>query len=140
MKQGIFLGILSVAFLVGPVWAALEEAKAPTGDKAVGIATIQGTCIFAGKKSTWSAKLTAKGDGSYDAVYVSSWGGRPLNYVGTIKTDQKGEISGNGRASGGGANGNFEFSGKYDKDGIAQCSYKEIGGRRSGTMTAEKPK
>ena len=102
--------------------------------------SIQGTCNFRGTESAWSAKLTAKGDGTYDAVYVSSWSGKPLNYVGTIKTDLKTEISGDGKASVGGANGTFEFSGKYGTNGIAQCSHKEVNGRRSGTMTAEMPK
>jgi hypothetical protein len=104
--------------------------------------TIKGTCTFGGKKNTWSAKLTAKGDGTYHAVYVSTWRGKLLNYVGTIKTDLKTKISGSGKASGGGANGTFEFSGKYDSKGIAKCNYKEVGGRRtrSGPMTAEMPK
>ena len=135
------------AFLLGGAclvsWLAVSTAVAEPA-KAAGeraeITSIKGTCTFRGKESTWSATLTAKGDGTYDAVYVSSWGGKPLNYVGTIKTDLKTEISGNGKASGGSANGTFEFSGKYGKDGIAQCSYKEIGGRRSGSMTAEMPK
>ena len=111
--------------------AAVEPAK---------ITSIKGTCTFSDKESTWSATLTAKGNGTYDAVYVSSWGGEPLNYVGTIKTDRKTEISGDGKASGGKANGIFEFSGKYGTNGIAQCSYQEVGGRRSGSMTAEMPK
>jgi len=52
----------------------------------------------------------------------------------------KTEISGDGKANGGGANGAFEFSGKYGTNGIAPCSYKEVKGRRSGTLTAETPK
>ena len=108
--------------------------------KAAEVTTIKGTCVFGGKASTWSAKLTAKGEGTYDAVYVSSWGGAALNYAGSIKTDLKTEISGDGKASGGRANGSFEFSGKYGTNGIAQCSYKEVGGRRSGSMTAEMAK
>ena len=104
------------------------------------ITSIKGTCTFGGKESTWSAKLTAKEDGAYDAVYVASWGGAALNYVGTIKTDLKTEIRGDGKASGGRANGTFEFSGKYGTNGIAQCSYKEVRGGRSGSMTAETPK
>ena len=121
---------VSTAF-AAPVKAAVKSAE---------ITSIKGTCTFRGKESAWSAKLTAKGDGTYDAVYVSSWGGKPLNYVGTIKTDLKTEISGNGKASGGSANGTFEFSGNYGTNGIAQCSYKEVGGRRTGSMTAEMPK
>jgi hypothetical protein len=123
-------------------WLAVSPAfAAPTQntDKRTEITSIKGTCNFGGKNSTWSAKLKANGDGTYNAVYVSSWGNKPLHYVGKIKTDMN-EISGNGKASGGSANGNFEFSGKFGKDGIAQCTYKEIGGRRSGTMTAELPK
>ena len=119
--------------------SATEPAK--TVVKPAEITSIKGTCTFRGKESAWSAKLTAKADGTYDAVYVSSWGNAPLNYVGTIKTDLKTEISGDGKGSGGRANGTFEFSGKYGTNGIAQCSYKEVEGRgRSGTMTAEMPK
>lgn len=119
-----------------PTSAAPDKAAAKLGE----ITSIKGTCTFGGQQSTWSAKLTAKGDGTYDAVYVSSWGGATLSYVGTIKTDLKTELSGDGKASGGGANGTFEYSGKYGTNGIAQCSYKEVGGGRSGSMTAEMPK
>ena len=126
---------------LAPGLAVSMVFAAPASDaaKPAGITSIKGTCNFRGKESTWSAKLTAKGAGTYDAVYVSSWGGAALNYVGTIKTDLKTEISGDGKASGGRANGSFEFSGKYGTNGIAQCSYKEVGGRRSGSMTAEMP-
>jgi len=115
-------------------------APAKAARKGAEITSIKGTCTFGGTKSTWSAELKTKSDGTYDAVYVSSWGGKTLNYVGTIKTDLKTEISGDGKASGGRANGAFEFSGKYGKDGIAQCSYKEVGGNRTGSMTAEMAK
>lgn len=135
--------LLGGAFLasdlaVSTVFAA--EAKA--AGKSAEVTSIKGTCTFGNKKSTWSAKLKAKGDGTYDAVYESSWDGKPLNYVGTIKTDLKTVISGDGKASGGNANGSFEFSGKYGADGIAQCTYKEVGGNRNrkGSMTAEMPK
>ena len=112
-----------------------KEAVAPAG-----VTSIKGTCKFGGKDSNWSATLKAKGDGTYDATYDSIWGGAPLKYAGTIKTDLKTEISGDGKASGGKANGTFEFSGKFGTNGIAQCTYKEVGGRRKGTMTAEMPK
>ena len=124
-------------------WLAVSTgfaAPAATAGRPAKITSIKGKCTFGGTESTWSAKLTAKGDDTYSAVYVSSWGGQPLNYVGTIKTDLKTEISGTGKASGGRANGTFEFSGEYGTNGIAKCSYKEVGGRRSGTMTAEMPK
>jgi hypothetical protein len=39
-----------------------------------------------------------------------------------------------------GANGTFEFSGKYGDDPIAQWSYKEVNGRRKGSLSAEMPK
>jgi len=104
------------------------------------LTSIKGTCTFKGKNSDWSAKLKAKGDGTYDAVYTSSWGGKPGNYVGVMKIDLKKEISGSGKASGGRANGTFEFSGKYGDDGIAQCTYKEVNGHRSGSMTIETPR
>ena len=133
--------LLGGACLVtGVVVTTISAAPANAAVKPAEITAIKGTCTFGGKESTWSAKLTAKGNGTYDAVYVSSWAGKPLNYVGTIKTDLKTEISGDGKASGGGANGTFEFSGKYGTNGIAQCSYKEVGGGRSGTLTAETPK
>jgi hypothetical protein len=127
---------------LAPRWAVSTASAAPepTAAKPAEVSSIKGVCTFRGKDSPWSAQLTAKGNGTYDAVYVSSWGGKPLDYVGTIKTDMKTEISGSGKASGGGANGTFEFSGTYGTNGIAQCSYKEVGGRRSGTMTAEMPK
>lgn len=123
--------------------ARLESLRKPkAADGPAKITSIKGTCTWGGRKSTWSADLTARGHGAYDAVYVSSWGGKPLNYVGTIKTDLKTKISGSGKASGGSANGSFEFSGKYGADGIAKCSYWEVGGRRNrrGSMTAERPK
>ena len=133
--------ILSGACLVpGLAVSTAFSAPAKAAVKSVKIITIKGTCNWSGTESTWSAELTAKGNYTYDAVYVASWGGSTLNYVGTIKTDLKTKISGSGKASGGAANGTFEFSGKYDANGIAQCSYKEVGGRRSGSMTAEMPK
>ncbi len=100
--------------------------------------TIKGTDTFRGKASSWSATLTPKGKDTYEAVYISTWGGKPLSYTGTIETDGKTKITGAGKN----ANGSFEFSGTYGKDNIAQCSYKEVGGtlNRSGTMTAEAPK
>ena len=123
--------------------ARLLEAKKVKAPEAAStpaqVTSIKGTCTFGGKKSTWTAKLTAKGNGTYDASYVSSWGGATLNYVGTIKTDLKTEISGDGKPSGGRANGTFEFSGKYGSDGVAQCTYQEVSGHRSGSMTAEMP-
>jgi hypothetical protein len=138
MKQNTMTRCLTT-LLLGAATALGEPDK--TADKSADPISIKGTCTFGNRSSTWSATLTPKGDGTYDAVYVSSWGGQPLNYVGTIKTDLKTEISGTGKASGGRANGIFEFSGKYGDDGIAKCSYKEAGGRgRSGSMTAEMPK
>lgn len=141
MVYSISALLLSGACLVaGSAGSTAIAAPTEAAVKPPEITSIKGTCTFRGKDSPWSAKLTAKGDGTYDAVYVSSWGGKPLSYVGTIKTDLKTEISGDGKSNGGSANGTFEFSGKYGTNGIAQCSYKEVGGRRSGTMTAEMPK
>ena len=126
--------------LAGLAVSTTFAAPAKAAVKAAEITSIKGACTFGGTESTWSATLKAKGAGAYDAVYVSSWGGKALNYVGTIRTDLKTRISGKGKASGGSANGTFEFSGKYGTNGIAQCSYKEVGGRRTGSMTAEIPK
>ena len=135
------------AFSLGAVCLVMGLANstalaAPAGvvaDSATPL-TITGTCTWGGTESTWSAKLTEKETQTYDAVYISSWGGNTLNYVGTIKTDRKTTITGSGKASGGGANGTFEFSGKYGTNGIAHCTYKEDGGGRNGSMTAETPK
>ena len=129
VARGLSISFLGLAFLA--------SAPAKAEDKPT---AIQGTFTFGGKSSTWSAKLTPKGDGTYDAVYVANWGGKPLNYIGTLKTDLKTEISGSGKANGQGANGNFEFSGKFDDKGVANCSYQEVNGRRAGALTAEVPK
>ena len=64
-----------------------------------------------------------------------------MTYVGQIKSDFKTTISGDGKSTGRGGNGTFEFSGTYADDNIAKCNYKEVGGTmgRSGTLTAEMP-
>ena len=122
-----------------PSPAFSEEPKAAEAKTAE--VTIKGTCVFSGKNSTWSAKLTPKADNTYDAVYAATWNGKALDYVGTVTSDMKTTISGTGKASGGAANGSFEFTGKFGDDGVATCSYKEVGGRgRSGTVTVEAPK
>lgn len=122
--------------------AGSTGAPAPAGadSKKAELTSVKGTYTFGGKTNSWSAQLTAKGEGTYDAVYASSWSGKPVSYVGTIKTDLKEKISGTGKANGGGANGAFEFSGKFGNDGLAQCTYKEVNGGRRGTLTAEKPR
>ena len=104
-----------------------------------GFTEIKGTCTFTGTKSTWSGKLTRKADGTYDASYVAAWGGnKAMTFAGTVKGDFKTEISGNGKATGGGGNGTFEFSGKIGPDGVARCQYKEVNGRnRNGTLTVD---
>ena len=143
VAYGLSSLLLGGAFLVsGLAVSAVLAADEKVAVKGAEVTTIKGTCTFGNKKSTWSAKLKAKGNGTYDAVYESSWDGKPLNYVGTIKTDLKTEVSGDGKASGGNANGSFEFSGKYGADGIAQCTYREVGGNRNrkGAMSAEMPK
>ena len=122
------------------------NTSAMAEDQAGKTISIKGTCNFMRQEGTWSATLTPTDTpGVYDAQYVASFsmggrmGGDHMTYEGQIKSDFKTTISGNGKSTGGGGNGNFEFSGNYGDDGIAQCNYKEIGGQRSGTMTAEKP-
>lgn len=103
--------------------------------------TIKGTCTFLGTKSNWSAKLTPTGTaGVYDAQYTAIWGGKQsMTYAGQMTTDLKTEVSGNGKATGGGGNGEFKFSGKFESDGVAKCQYSEIGGtrNRSGKLTVD---
>jgi len=76
------------------------------------ISSVKGTCSFGNTKSTWSAVLKVREDGAYNASYVSIWSGKTLSCTGVIKTDGKTWISGYGKASGGAANGTFEFSGR----------------------------
>lgn len=134
MMTAVIVAVMGVA-------CSGAETAVKTNAASSGFTSIKGKCTFGNKESTWSAKLTAKGDGTYDAVFTSNWDGQPGTFAGTIKTDAKTEISGSGKATGGRANGSFEFSGKYGADGLAKCNYKEVaGGRgRSGTLTIEKP-
>ena len=131
--------LLTTAILLLPLGAIPAFSAPDTASRTTNqTLTIKGTDTFRGKESAWSATLTPKGKDTYEAVYNSTWGGKPLSYTGTIETDGKTKITGSGKN----ANGVFEFSGTYGKDNIASCSYKEIGGtlKRSGTMTAEAPK
>ena len=127
---------------MGLVVSVFINASARAQDKSANVISIKGTCFFMGQQGTWSAKLTpADAPGLYDAQYVASFrlGGDHMTYVGQIKSDFKTTISGSGKSTGGGGNGAFEFSGNYGDDGVAQCNYEEVGGQRSGTLTAEKP-
>jgi hypothetical protein len=110
-----------------------------------GYTSVDGTCAFMGRGGTWSAKLTTNDDGTYKASYVAAYAGNNhMTYEGSIKADWKGEVSGKGDSTGGGGNGSFEFSGKFDDTGVAKCNYKEVGGRggggRTGTLTVNQPK
>ena len=149
MNQNIFVRYFSIILLVGAclMVSAPINTSARAEDKSTDIISIKGTCEFMRRPGTWSATLTpTETPGVYDAQYVASFsmgggsvGGNHMTYVGQIMSDFKTTISGNGTSTGGGGNGAFEFSGNYDEDGIAQCDYREIGGQRSGTLTAEKP-
>ena len=122
--------------------SVLINTSAKAEDKPASITSIKGTCMFMRQQGTWSAQLTPTDTpGVYDAQYVASFrlGGDHMTYVGQIKSDFKTSISGNGKSTGGGGNGTFEFSGNYGSDGVANCNYTEVGGQRSGTLTAEKP-
>jgi hypothetical protein len=154
MKQKSFVSGFSILLLavtclaVGLVVSPFVNPSVRAEDKSADTLTIKGTCEFMNRPGTWSAVLTPTDTPDvYDAQYVASFsmggpggiGGDHMTYVGQIKSDFKTTISGNGESTGGGGNGNFEFSGTYGDDGIAQCNYKEIGGQRSGALTAEKP-
>jgi hypothetical protein len=122
--------------------SALFNASASAEDNPAKTLSIKGTCEFMRQQGTWSAKLTPTDTpGVYDAQYIASFrlGTDHMTYEGQIKSDFKTSISGNGKSTGGGGNGTFEFSGDYGSDGIAMCNYTEVGGQRSGTLTAEKP-
>lgn len=147
MNRKIFPRFVSTAILGAALAvASLVQTSVSAEDTAAGAATIKGTCEFMRQQGTWSATLKPTDTpGVYDAQYVASFsmggrmGGDKMTYEGQIKSDFKTTISGNGKSTGGGGNGNFEFSGKYGDDGVAQCNYTEIGGQRSGTLTAGKP-
>jgi hypothetical protein len=131
---------LAAALALPSILTAPSAQAAAAATPAANVITIKGKCVFSGQTSTWSGKLTPRADGDYDAKYVAAWGGnKAMTYEGTVKTDFKTEISGNGKSTGGGGNGTFEFSGKFNDKGVAQCSYKEAaGGRgRNGTLTVE---
>ena len=130
--------LFGVALLTGGTLLTGGRALAAEPTTKPGEMTIKGTCSFGGTKGTWSGKLTPKGDGTYDASYQCKWGNGTLLFAGTVKTDLKTAVSGMGKATGGGANGTFEFSGKFGADGTAKCPYKEVGGRgRSGSLTVD---
>jgi len=144
MNRKIVMRCCSILLLGGACLAvsALIETSAKAEDKSDNIISIRGTCEFMRQQGTWSAKLTPTDTPDvYDAQYVASFrmGGDHMTYVGQIKSDFKTTINGMGKSTGGGGNGTFEFSGTYDDNGIAQCNYTEVGGQRSGTLTAEKP-
>ena len=149
MNQNIFVRYFSIILLVGACLtvSALINTSARAEDKSTDIISIKGTCEFMRRPGTWSATLTpTETPGVYDAQYVAAFsmgggavGGNHMTYVGQITSDFKTTISGNGTSTGGGGNGSFEFSGSYGDGDIAQCNYREIGGQRSGTLTAEKP-
>jgi hypothetical protein len=148
MNRKIFTRCFSILLLGGACLAvsALIDTSARAEDESDNIIAIKGTCEFMRQQGTWSAKLTPTDTPDvYDAQYVASFsmggraGGDQMTYVGQIKSDFKTTINGMGKSTGGGGNGTFEFSGTYSDDGIAQCNYTEVGGQRSGTLTAEKP-
>jgi hypothetical protein len=127
--------LLGGALLLGGF--AFAENAAPKPAKLAA----KGTYTFGGSKGPWSGELTpTKTPGVYDVQYVSAHGGnKKMTYAGQIKTDLKTEISGEGKSTGGGGNGTFKFSGKFGADGVAKCSYSEVGGQRnrSGTLTVD---
>ena len=149
MNRKTFVRCFLILLLVGACLtvSTLINTSVKAEDKSTSIISIKGTCDFMRQQGTWSATLTPTDTpGVYDAQYVGSFsmgngrvGGDHMTYVGQIKSDFKTTISGNGESTGGGGNGTFEFSGNYGEDGIARCNYTEVGGQRSGTLTAEKP-
>ena len=153
MNMKVFVRCFLILLLGGAILgtglavSVFLNTSAKAEDQSENTISIKGTCDFMRRPGTWSATLTPTGTpGVYDAQYVAAFsmgggrvGGDHMTYEGQIKSDFKTTISGNGKSTGGGGNGNFEFSGNYGDDGIAQCNYTEVGGRRSGTLTAEKP-
>lgn len=142
-RDGVLMAEAGNAIIADQVSAGLAEAlqARPRAAQAGKKLTIKGTCLFGGRPGTWSGVLTpTAAAGVYDVDYVAAWGGKKaMTYTGQIKTDRKTRISGTGKATGGGGNGTFEFSGKFGDNGVANCAYSEVGGtrRRSGTMTVD---
>jgi hypothetical protein len=133
-----YIAILSV--VACSLWPATAQTPpktqpliAPRPTKEV---ALTGTCLFSGSKGTLTATLTPKTDGSYDVVYQVSWkGGKASTWTGTIKSDLKGDITGDGSERSGGAV--FDYAGKF-VNGVADCKYSERGkqgGGRKGTLT-----
>ena len=130
---GVVLAAGALALTVTLATPALKADDDPAKEAAV--TSVKGTYNFGGNKSTWSAKLKATDTpGVYDADYVAD---KKMTYKGKITTDWKTEIKGDGKATGGGGNGTFKFSGKFDDKGVAKCPYKEVGGGRNGSLTVD---
>ncbi len=120
--------IAAVALVVVVVCACAQEA---------GTLLVKGTWSYGpNERGTWSAKLTPKGGGIYAADYTAIRAGRELKYAGEVRTDLRTGIAGIGKS----ASGTFEFSGRYGPDGVARCLYTEVGGKRTGSLTAELPR
>lgn len=141
MNRKTIVSVCLAAALSVALFVVVPMLKADDAPKAADVSAAKGSCVFGGKTSTWSATLTASDTpGVYTASYTAAWGSnKAMTYSGTIKTDWKGDISGTGKSTGGGGNGSFTFTGKFGADGVANCSYTEVGGRRSGTLTVENP-
>ncbi|MEI7837648.1 MAG: GDSL-type esterase/lipase family protein [Planctomycetota bacterium] len=141
--DGVHMAEAGNAIIADQMSGGLVEAlnKRPRATPAAKKLTIKGTCLFGGRTGTWSGVLTPTSTaGVYDVEYVAAWGGsKAMTYSGQVKTDLKTEVSGNGKATGGGGNGTFEFSGKFGANGVAKCPYAEVGGsrKRSGTLTVD---
>lgn len=118
-----------------PAKPPATKPSEPTSKPAAEV-TLKGACFFGGGKGAFTAKLKPTSGQMYSVVYSVVWNGQPSTYKGTIKTDLKTTIVGDG--SSGGAT--FEFSGRF-VNGVARCSYSEKGvrgGGRSGTLTISK--
>jgi hypothetical protein len=137
------IALLSLATIAFAADAPSTAPESKPADKAAkkDPTYIAGTGKFGGGPVTWSAQLTpTKTPGVYKADYKAAWGGnKNMTYVGEITSDFKTEIKCFGKATGGGGNGTFEFSAKFDDKGIAASTYKEIGGNRnrSGPINAD---
>jgi len=135
LRRGLLIAAVLPVLLLS-VGASGDDAATQPADRTF----VGGTAKFGGSPCTWSATLTKTDKpGVYTADYVASFqNNKHMTYVGTITTDWKTTIKGDGKSTGGGGNGTFAWDAKFDEKGVANTNYKEVGGRgRNGAFVVD---